>query len=42
MTVTLKPDLEEELMARAQAAGLSIEDAANFEIDSRRTRAAME
>jgi hypothetical protein len=32
MTVTLKPDLEEELKARAQAEGLSTEDFVNREL----------
>jgi hypothetical protein len=32
MTVTLKPDLEEELTARAQAEGLSIEEFVNREL----------
>jgi hypothetical protein len=33
MTVTLKPDLEEELTARAQAAGLSTEEFVNRELE---------
>ena len=33
MTVTLKPDLEEELTARAQAEGLSIEEFVNRELE---------
>lgn len=33
MTVTLKPDLEEELGARARAAGLSIEEFVNRELE---------
>jgi hypothetical protein len=33
MTVTLKPDLEEELAVRAQAAGLSIEEFVNRELE---------
>jgi hypothetical protein len=32
MTVTLKPDLEEELTARAQAEGLSTEEFVNREL----------
>ena len=32
MTVTLKPDLEEEIAARAQAEGLSTEDFVNREL----------
>jgi hypothetical protein len=33
MTVTLKPDLEEELAARAQAEGLSTEEFVNRELE---------
>ena len=33
MTVTLKPDLEEELTARAQAEGLSTEEFVNRELE---------
>jgi hypothetical protein len=33
MTVTLKPDLEEELSARARAEGLSIEEFVNRELE---------
>jgi hypothetical protein len=33
MTVTLKPDLEEELKARAQAEDLSIEEFVNRELE---------
>jgi len=33
MTVTLKPDLEEELKARAHAEGLSIEEFVNRELE---------
>lgn len=33
MTVTLKPDLEEELTARAQAEGLSTEEYVNRELE---------
>ena len=33
MTVTLKPDLEEELTARAQAAGVSTEEFVNRELE---------
>jgi hypothetical protein len=33
MTVTLKPDLEEELGARAQAEGLTTEDFVNRELE---------
>ena len=33
MTVTLKPDLEEELAARAQAEGLTTEDFVNRELE---------
>ena len=33
MTVTLKPDLEEELTARAQAEGLSMEEFVNRELE---------
>jgi hypothetical protein len=33
MTVTLKPDLEEELKARAEAEGLSTEDFVNRELE---------
>jgi hypothetical protein len=33
MTVTLKPDLEEELMARARSEGLSIDDFVNRELE---------
>lgn len=33
MTVTLKPDLEEELAARARAEGLSIEEFVNRELE---------
>lgn len=33
MTVTLKPDLEEELTARARAEGLSIEEFVNRELE---------
>jgi L-fucose isomerase-like protein len=33
MTVTLKPDLEEELTARAQAEGLTTEDFVNRELE---------
>ena len=33
MTVTLKPDLEEELAARAKAEGLSTEDFVNRELE---------
>ncbi len=33
MTVTLKPDLEEELAARAQVEGVSIEDFVNRELE---------
>lgn len=33
MTVTLKPDLEEELSARAQAEGLSTEEFVNRELE---------
>jgi len=34
MTVTLKPDLEEELTARAQAEGLSTEEFVNRELQN--------
>ncbi|HEX3231958.1 MAG TPA: hypothetical protein VHQ95_23460 [Pyrinomonadaceae bacterium] len=33
MTVTLKPDLEEELAARAKAEGLTIEEFVNRELE---------
>jgi len=33
MTVTLKPELEQELVARAQAEGLSIEEFVNRELE---------
>lgn len=33
MTITLRPDLEEELAARAQADGLSTEDFVNRELE---------
>ena len=33
MTVTLKPDLEEQLKARAEAEGLSTEDFVNRELE---------
>jgi len=33
MTVTLRPDLEEELAARAQSEGLSIEEFVNRELE---------
>jgi len=33
MTVTLKPDLEEELTARAQAEGLTTEEFVNRELE---------
>ena len=33
MTVTLKPDLEEELAARARSEGLSIEEFVNRELE---------
>jgi len=33
MTVTLKPDLEEELTARAQAEGLSTQEFVNRELE---------
>ena len=33
MTITLKPELEEELTVRAQAAGLSVEEFVNRELE---------
>ena len=33
MTITLRPDLEEELAARAQASGLSTEEFVNRELE---------